>query len=391
MSYEDDDEVLVPVPDFLRSSPLDRTHIPAIDPRLVVIDWISASWPVSVPDLVHGNVTEVWRDDNRLIRRRICATWKEHPSWSSKVQIRVVGGYCEVSGNLNKWLHGQALHGISDPIQLIRAWLRPQVNEIGYDIFPRTPFEVRMSRIDLTAHYNVETVERADLLLNALRYVLRARLPGETMPGLVKEYRNTVYWGQHSRGWTLKVYNKLRELRRHWAKGNETLENWDVPESVLRWELTLRGPELLHHWANLHSVPSSNFYLGGWAKWAWPKTLACAGNWTPEKGLGIWMKYIKNRIQAFDNKVLPPADMPFKDLLLLRAWENFDPIKENYSRMAYYVIRKRFKEKYNIDLQRPPNPESAGTQDNIVSQCLKDLRAGRLYSFRSKQQQEEVA
>lgn len=383
----DDETVLLAAPDEVRTAPLDRFWIPeGIDPRLVVIDWITASWPVLSPDLVHGNVMEVWKDDQRIVKRKILPAWKDHPSWSGKIQLRVVGGQCQISGNLNKWMLGHSVHGYTEPSELIRDFIKSQSEEIGYQLAPGSNYDIRLSRIDLTAHYDFKSVERADFFLSALRYVLRARLPGETLPGSVKEYRNTVYWGQNSRNWTMKVYNKFRELKRHYIVGQETLKYWDVPESVLRFELTLRGRELIHHWANLRSVPAKNFYLNGWSAWSWGKTMACAGNWTEEKALGLWMKYVRSRLQAYDNRALPPEGMSHKDLALFRMWQAGDPLDKMYCARQWLRIRKQFKESYLIDLQRPFNPENTSS-DNLVSRTLEDLRRGYLHAFSRVQNQ----
>jgi len=379
-----EDEEIPVLPDPERRLPVDPDLLPPIDPRLVVIDWITARWKVrGCDDQVRGDVMEVWQNNERLIKRKIGPQFKEHESWSAKVQIKVVGGYVELSGNLNKWLHKHALFGISHPFNLICAWVHDyMLSNPGLNIMPESALDVRLSRIDLTSHIDLETILRADQFLSSLRYVLRARLPGEIMPGDVCQYRNTVYWGQHSRAWSIKFYNKYRELKRHWKKGLETLADWQVPESVIRVELTLRGPEMIRYWHNLRNVGNENLKRKGWAEWSWNRTLACANSWTEQTVLGAFMKFVRGRIQAFDNFAsLPPANITIKDLGIFRMWQMGDPIDSGFKRTQYYTVRKRFKERYGIDLQRPPNPEAKGESASVVLDGLQKLRVGDLYVF----------
>lgn len=398
LSWDDDDSIDPEnLPDHrepARLAPVDRDLLPDVDPRLVHIDWLSARWSCEgLEKYFRGDVQELYRDNRRLVKRKMISTWKEHESWSAKIQVKINGGFVEVSGNLNKWLHAQALFGISHPFDLICAWCEDYRRETGLNIRPASPYHVRISRIDLTSHIDLDTVARADNFLSSMRYVLRARLPGETMPGDVVQYRNTVYWGQHSRSWSLKIYNKFRELKRHWAKGLETLNYWEVPESVLRVELTLRGPELIRYWANLRNVSQENLKREGWSRWSWSKTLACAGSWDEYKCMGAFMKFVRGRIQAFDNfAALPPANMTnWKDLALFRSWQSGDPIDKNIPPATWKRYRKRFKAEYSIDLQRPPNLAENKDCGSVISDGLHKLRTGNLYVFQSKMAENQIS
>lgn len=391
LEYEDDELIdlshIEDKRDPNRLAPVDSDLLPAIDPRNIHVDWIACSFrgPPGIENQFCGDVQELWRDNRKLIKRKILSTWKEHSSWSAKVQVRVNGGTVQISGNLNKWLHGQALFGISHPFDLVCAFCEDYRQETGINIRPVSPFDVRISRIDLTGHINFESVKSADQFLSSMRYVLRARLPGEVMPGEVVQYRNTVYWGQHSRAWTLKIYNKLRELRRHWAKGLETLNYWEVPESVLRIELTLRGPQLIRFWANLRHVGTANLERKGWAQWSWSKTLACAGSWNEMKCLGAFMFFVRGRIHAFENYgEIPHKEMNWKDVGVFRSWIAGDPLRQTMPKNTWIRTRDRFRKEYNIDLERPPNPNATSESSSVVMDGLNKLRNGHFYVFSPK-------
>lgn len=148
-----------------------------------------------------------------------------------------------VSGNPSKYLQGHNVIGPSvsnlGPVlrALVRAFpdgVRPR--DADSDLWPA----VQRSRVDLTT-----TVDLGDHAL-VHEFVRAASLSTRTRHGQAMASGTTVYYGKHSRRWSLKAYCKLCELKAHPPKlpGQELQPLVDWSEGKLRLELTLRGPEL---------------------------------------------------------------------------------------------------------------------------------------------------
>jgi hypothetical protein len=101
----------------------------------------------------------------------------------------------------------------------------------------------RLTRVDVTAHVDCRTAERADALMVALRNFIPAFGHDVSMYGF-----DTLYVGQHSKRRTLKIYHKGRELMKKYRAipahvyGSRFLTR--KAESLVRLELVLRRLEL---------------------------------------------------------------------------------------------------------------------------------------------------
>lgn len=215
-------------------------------------DWFSGLMGYDASGLEVGRVLSV-RPDGELewIRDR----WeKVGGSYLATVQLtrdgatpamRSCGFPCSaqvlrVSGNPTKFLQGHNVFGpsVAEAGPVLRAMVRsfpkgvrpPDCDEDKLVAVHRTRYDVPV-HVDLGAHRLVHEWLRAAESSTRSRHG-RAMVSG-----------STVYWGQHSRRWSLKAYCKFCELKEHPpAEMVEELRAWC--EGHLRLELTLRRPEL---------------------------------------------------------------------------------------------------------------------------------------------------
>ena len=147
-----------------------------------------------------------------------------------------------VSGNPSKFLQGHNVFGpsVASLAPVVRAMVRnfPGQNRPGNCDSTLWP-AVQRSRVDTTISVDLERHHIVHEWLENAGRSTRSRHGRAMMSG------DTVYWGQHSRRWTLKAYCKFCELDVHGPT--------DLPlrarlkeycETQMRIELTLRGPEL---------------------------------------------------------------------------------------------------------------------------------------------------
>lgn len=158
--------------------------------------------------------------------------------------------HLEVSGNPTKFFQGHNLWGTDDLHALVIHTLEDLCGRPEFGLAP-TPSDraawfagdVRLTRVDETQSFHLSG--RADVLSWIRSAEQTAVLPfrgrGQLSGG------STLYFGQHSRRWSLKLYAKGEEVR---AKGHEQVIVLDSPEALawadrtLRAELCLRSMEL---------------------------------------------------------------------------------------------------------------------------------------------------
>jgi hypothetical protein len=145
-----------------------------------------------------------------------------------------------VSGNPTKWLQGHNVYGpsvtqlaptIHDVIRSLPEPMRP-----GDADDPRGAAFHR-ARVDVAVSIALGSDALVHEWLGAAEHGTRSR------HGRAQRSGSTVYWGQHSRRWSMKAYCKFCELKDH-----PPAESFDelrlFAEGLLRLELTLRTPEL---------------------------------------------------------------------------------------------------------------------------------------------------
>ncbi len=147
-----------------------------------------------------------------------------------------------LSGNPSKFLQGHNVFGpsVSALAPVVRAVIRGLPGEIrpadaDCDLWPA----FHRSRVDITTSVDMGSHSLVHDWLRTAASSTRSRHGRALVSG------DTVYWGKTSRRWTLKAYCKFCELKDH-GPGDLALRDMlrQYCEGQIRFELTLRGPEL---------------------------------------------------------------------------------------------------------------------------------------------------
>ena len=158
------------------------------------------------------------------------------------------GTHLLLHGNPVKWLQGHNLFGSDDLIGLVAETME----QLSINL-PTTPTNIdcaswwkgqfELTRVDATDSFECESRLAVRSWLRSMDYsaYMRRRGRGE----LTKN--GTLYFGKHSRRWTLKCYAKGDEIE---AKGHELKPGVALPEMIawadnkLRVEVVMRSQEL---------------------------------------------------------------------------------------------------------------------------------------------------
>ena len=173
----------------------------------------------------------------------------------------------EISGNPCKFFQGHNLWGTDDLPSLIVATLEAVARLLGVIIPPATrqqweSGEIDLTRVDVTESFHLESLAQVLAWLRAAEQT--AHLPHRGRGQITKG--STLYFGKHSRRWSLKLYAKGQEIT---AKGHGQDAILELPSCLewaskaLRAELTIRSMELkrlnlsrVSDWLPVDGVPS---------------------------------------------------------------------------------------------------------------------------------------
>jgi hypothetical protein len=223
------------------------------------IDWLSASVstpPQLWPGYESGRTLKL-SPDGEVLENRLTAAQVEDDEPSSSKNFRVytpTPGQLYLSGNPVKLLQGHNLFGSMDLLGLYLeagVWVRKNAGLFpGPQTWDSCEFSSpRYSRIDITRSYRFATDAEA------VDYVRFVAGNAKSRHGAAKLYDSgTAYLGQNSRRWTMKIYAKRQELLHGLRGAARRVKAAVFPDELLDWatgivrfELTLRGPELAKH------------------------------------------------------------------------------------------------------------------------------------------------
>jgi II/X family phage/plasmid replication protein len=176
--------------------------------------------------------------------------------------------HVEISGNPVKFFQGHNLWG-SDDVHALVVHTLEHLASLDLGLTPTTADraawkygDIRLTRVDQTSSFHLANLSDVLAWLRAAEQT--AHLSHRGRGQLVKG--STLYFGQHSRRWSLKLYAKGQEVR---AKGHEQEIILQLPHALawadrtLRAELVLRSMELrrldldrVRAWSNLDGVES---------------------------------------------------------------------------------------------------------------------------------------
>lgn len=220
-----------------------------------MIDWVSFVAPFAhTTPITGGQVISL--DGSGVVEWQAVKRSTVRGSHDATLQIRTSSRtlehctHVEISGNPAKWFQGHNLWGTDDLPSLVVATLEALATRSDLPLCPthadRSAWfagDIQLSRVDCTESFHLR--HRGEVLAFLRAMEQSAHLAHRGRGQLVKG--STLYYGQHSRRWSLKFYAKGQEIE---AKGHEQPMIAELPHAkewadrTLRAELTLRTMEL---------------------------------------------------------------------------------------------------------------------------------------------------
>ncbi|HCE1955298.1 TPA: hypothetical protein NGT10_004556, partial [Vibrio parahaemolyticus] len=245
-----------------------------------------------------------------------------------------------VSGNPVKFFQGHNIFGTSDVNNLVVALFDELAERFG----KAQPQALRDGV--LNGHYTISRIDINGMFelgsrLDVITWLSRLEQTARTRHGTAVSKGNTVYFGKHSRRWSLKFYSKGQEIEDHALPKELALTSLpDFANNKLRAELTLRGKELSQLGLN---VGSGWFNIDMWELY--------------KEYLGrVEMSEQKER----DNLVL---DLPSYLRSTYLLWKEGHVVKSILAPRTFYRHRKELME-HGVDISVPkPKDDSC---DNVI-------------------------
>ena len=269
---------------------------------------------------------------------------EDDPTHSRRYRVLCTSpGSLYLSGNPVKLLQGHNLFGSCNAVGLFMAagqWVRQKAGLFpGIDTWRSCQFEgPRFTRLDLTRSYRFPSSREASAWIREVAGSARSR------HGAAKLYgSSTAVWGEGSRRWSFKVYDKELELLERARRAIFTpadLLSWS--SGVVRFELTLRGPELQQESELV-------------AKLRGPGASIVA--------LDLWSKYY-DRITFNENAnmstpSLLESNLPPHLAVKLAAWRGGADLRTMFSKSGFYKFRRELLDAVAVDIAAPPPPAAS--------------------------------
>jgi len=246
-----------------------------------------------------------------------------------------------LSGNPVKLLQGHNLWGSCDPVGLYLAagqWVREQVGLFpGPGTWDSCGFAFdHFSRLDITRSYRFQSGAEAS------SFILHVAGASRSRHGSAKLYgSDTAHFGQGSRRWSLKAYNKLAELLHLLKKRRQPIPHrllqW--AEGIVRFEITLRGLELEP--LKLHE------FRGSESQWR-------------ERILALWGAYYGrvtwsggHMVKAASEQLMV-QELPNGARMALEAWLGGRDVRPNLARPTFYRYRRAILDACGVDIGSAP-------------------------------------
>lgn len=311
-----------------------------------MIDWITCEIPCLHSPLNSGRIIKLnpsgeidWESPSRTT---------VEGSYSDKVSVISHGHLMDgkattlrISGNPSKFLQGHNVFGIDDLSRLMHLFTT--------DLFDRLDIHPRESDIDaiIAGDYTVSRIDinygfRLKSRTDVLSWIRAAEHKAKTRRSRSLRSGDTIYFGKHSRRWTLKFYSKGEEIQVH--KLPDELQKTPIAkyaDSILRAEICLRGMELRER--NLHR----------------------ATELTPEMVKKLFNEYME-RLDMTGQQTLSDeivTDLPRYLQATYLLWNTGADPKKSLTERTYYRHRSELL-KYGVDINFLP--DSITKMDNVV-------------------------
>lgn len=321
-------------------------------------DWLTVVIDCPHEPIPSGSMLDVDEDGN--VTRTIVKRKHVRSTWESSIQVKTqnvlsrsdgsrIGTQLYIDGNFAKFLQGHNVFGALDIPLLVAAGVQQALTLCGISIYPVQLQRIysghfKVKRIDLTATYNCGTSTDVDHWLQSCSVMARSR---SGRPELTK---GTLYFQKHSRRWTVKFYNKHKEI----LKNRLPLEllNSPIPaftDGKLRCEVTLRGLELVEQIAQKR-LNKADVY---------------GSDLTPEFCQELYQSYVE-RIDMSDVYRIPEsAVLALPNTLrgTYELWSHGFDMRQHLAQNTFYRHRREIKNRLGCDISLPP-PRSA--KNNVV-------------------------
>lgn len=302
-----------------------------------MIDWLKFQFRLKHIPVLSGRVMKI--SPGGVIDWETPTGQQVEGSYSASVRVSTrevdsegYGTLLEIDGNPVKLLQGHNVFGTGSVRQVAAAALMHVAPILGVPFLPEDlarvlAGEFELWRVDATLMFEFERGELAAQVMASLqegatmRYRSRSNVVGDTL-----------YFGQHSRRWALKVYPKGPEFRRgsvayRRAVGDEafsTLAAW--ADRCLRFEVVLRRLELQ------------------------TRGLTMGSDWSA----GDDVATVRSAVESLKMGALPGdvSELPPRIRALVGAWQAGHPAHTLCSRSAYYRAL-RLADAHGINLRLP--------------------------------------
>lgn len=308
-----------------------------------MIDWVAAIIPcLHNPALLQDGITACLNADGSQRWHKYNPKMVEG-SYSDKILIKSFGGqFIYVSGNPAKWLQGHNVFGSDDLILLMRKFFYnlTQITDLGldptFDDFKAVhDGDYLITRIDINATW---LLNNKDEVLAWIRSAGDKTLLARRGRGVFSG--DTLYYGKHSRRWSLKMYSKGHELIKHKLPSDLDIPQLkDFADKALRIELTLRSLELKH------------------------RGIEYARTWTPQFARMLLIEAI-GKLEMSNNFSLSDDTLALlkpRLRLAYKAWLRGDDLRQDLPKKTYYRYRAELL-KYDIDIANVQNVDKPASK-----------------------------
>ena len=308
-----------------------------------VIDWLTIIVPCRHHGLVNGGHIVSIKPDGDL-DWQVEKKAQIRGSFESNLLVRSQGTHdLFIDGNFTKWLQGHNLFGTDDLLGLVVAVMDELSTLLSLDPTDDNRAAWRegrfdLKRVDCTAMWQLPKRSDARAWLRAAEFQAKSRHGRPTVRG------GTLYFGQHSRRWSIKFYAKGDELD---ATKTHKL-SMDIPnrDKLYEWaDNKLRG-ELV-----LHSLELKD--MGLHRGTSWHESLS--------------LKLLLSRIESLnmaDQFSLTPdivGELPGRLIAVYKLWKDGEDLRGIFPRATFYRYRKELL-KHGIDIAvRQPHDN-----DNVI-------------------------
>lgn len=293
-----------------------------------MIDWVTALVTCEHPRPINGGrVVKVdqdgeveWQTETRL---------QVAGSHESSLQVRTehafngMGVAIRLHGNLTKWSQGHNLFGTDDLVGLVAITMERLTPILGL-----TPSDqdraswhrgaYTLSRVDITESYELRNRADVRAWIRSAEHSAHLRHRGKGQ--LTKN--GTLYFGKHSRRWSLKCYSKGDEIE---APGHTLATSLDDPrlaqwaDNKLRIEVVMRGLELKR------------------------RGLVVAANWADNTCKVLHQELLQG-LDMNDSHTLPPEKLeglPPRLVAVYHLWKEGHDLRAMYPARTFYRYRSQ--------------------------------------------------